>query len=231
MPLPVPRRPAALVGTVLLAVLLMAVLLVQVTSSKARGTDVEPCQQFRADFRTRAAAVTGTGARVVVIGDSYAVGLGLQNTSASWPSRLPGRIQVSGFSGSGFSQGASPCRRSSYADRAPAAVRRGASLVVVAGGLNDVDQTNAAIRGGFRLLMTRLKGLRVVVVGPADAPSRSLRVPRVDDLLARLCANHRVAYVRTADLVLPYLGDGLHLTREGHRRLGDAVATRITALP
>lgn len=236
MLLPAARRPtrllsAAALGVVLLAVVLITAVLVQVASSNARGSDVGPCQRFRAQSLTRAAAVTGSGPRVVVVGDSYAAGLGLGDSTGSWPSRLPGRVSVSGFSGSGFSEGASPCHLVSYADRAPGAVRRGADLVVVEGGLNDVDQSSAAIRSGFERLVTELDGLRLVVVGPADAPARSRWVPRVDALLARLCAEHDVAYVATSDLSLPYLRDGLHLTPRGHQLLGDAVATRITALP
>ena len=70
---------------------------------------------------------------------------------------------------------------------------------------------------------------RVVVVGPASAPSRAARVPHVDALLAGLAREYDADYVSTADLDLPYLEDRLHLTTAGHREFGDAVASRIEA--
>jgi acyl-CoA thioesterase-1 len=170
---------------------------------------------------------------VVVIGDSWSAGLGLADSAASWPSRLPGRVHVAGFSGSGFSAGASDCGAVSFADRAPDALGPGTDLVVIEGGLNDVDQPSAAIVSGFARLMASLSGVprrRVVVVGPASAPARAAGVDRVDLLLGALAEQYGVAYVRTRDLDLPYLPDGLHLTPAGHRAFGDAVAARIADL-
>lgn len=204
-----------------------------VAATRALGADVSTCERFTTDSAERARQVTGRGERVVVIGDSWSAGLGLDRPARSWPSRLSGRVHVAGFSGSGFSAGASPCRRVSFADRAAAAVS-GADLVVVEGGLNDFDQPDADIRAGFTRLMRVLKAApvgRVVVVGPAAAPSRKSKVPHVDALLARLSEEHGVGYVSTVDLDLGYLDDRLHLTEAGHRAYGDAVSTRIGALP
>ncbi len=194
------------------------------------GAGAARCQQHRVDSRERSAIVTGDGSPVLVIGDSWSVGLGQDDLGTSWASRLPGEVHVAGFSGSGFSARASGCGRVSFADRAPTALGTRPALVVVEGGLNDVDQPAAAIDRGFRDLMADLAGHDVVVVGPADAPARSRAVPRVDALLAELAEEYGVPYVRTSDLDLPYLDDRLHLTSEGHREFGDAVAERITAL-
>jgi acyl-CoA thioesterase-1 len=222
------RRRLVVVG-VLAA--LLATLFTGYLSERARGADAGRCQQFAADSVERAAHVTGSGERVVVIGDSYSAGLGLADSAASWPSRLPGSVHVAAFSGSGFSEDASTCATVSFADRAPAAVRDGADLVVVEGGLNDYDQPAAAITAGFTRLMDELDGLDVVVVGPVSAPSRAGAVPRVDALLAQLCGDYDVPYVSTSDLALDYLDDDLHLVPASHVALGDAVAGRISALP
>ena len=185
------------------------------------------CQQHRIDARDRAGIVTGQGERVLVIGDSWSVGLGQDDLGRSWASELPGEVHVSGFSGSGFSAGASGCGRVSFHDRAPTALGVRPELVVVEGGLNDFDQPGAAIERGFRALMADLAGLRVVVIGPADAPARSGAVPRVDAQLELLSDRYGVPYVRTSDLHLDYLEDRLHLTDDGHREFGEAVAARI----
>ena len=165
------------------------------------------------------------------MGDSWSAGLGLDDPMQSWPSRLPGRIHVAGFSGTGFSEHASPCGRVSFADRAPAALRGGADLVIVEGGLNDYDRSRAEIKAGFVRVMRVAAPYRTVVVGPATAPARAARIPRIDRLLAHLSKKYGVAYVSVVDLDLPYLDDRLHMTPAGHREFGDAVAERIAQLP
>ena len=65
------------------------------------GADTDRCNDRRTAARQRAQLVTGSGDAVLVIGDSYSVGLGV-GADRSWPTRLPGRVQVDGFSGSGF---------------------------------------------------------------------------------------------------------------------------------
>jgi acyl-CoA thioesterase-1 len=215
---------------VLVAALVLA--LSYAAMSRAIAGGETRCEQFRADSVSRAAQVTGSGERVVVIGDSWSAGLGLAQPARSWPSRLEGRVSVAGFSGSGFSALASPCGRVSFADRAGAVVE-GADLVVVEGGLNDWDHTDSEIRAGYARLMRVLRAAdvpRVVVVGPASAPSRVAKVPHVDALLAELSARYDVEYVSTADLDLDYLGDRLHLTEAGHRAFGDYVGSRLATL-
>lgn len=203
-----------------------------VAATRALGAGQDRCDQFASDSVDRAAQVTGSGHRVVVVGDSWSAGLGLADPVRSWPSRLPGRVHVAGFSGSGFSASASPCGPVSFADRAGAVVA-GADLVVVEGGLNDWDHSDAEIRAGFARLVEVLRAAgvpRVVVVGPASAPSRAARIPHVDALLAELSDQHGVGYVTTTDLDLSYLDDDLHLTYAGHVEFGDAVADRIEGL-
>jgi acyl-CoA thioesterase I len=221
-------RPRAVALGALLSLVLAALMVVHLADRA--GADDDRCQRFAADSRTRAAEVTGTGERVVVIGDSWSAGLGLDHAVDSWPSRLAGSVHVAGFSGSGFSAHASDCGRVDFADRAAAAVRDGADLVVVEGGLNDYDQPAADVRAGFARLMSVLQGERVVIVGPALAPSRAYAVPEVDALLAGLAARYDVAYVRTSGLDLPYLDDRLHLTAEGHEEFGDYVRDELAAL-
>jgi acyl-CoA thioesterase-1 len=217
-----------LTGASVVALLLAA--LMGFYAADRAGAGATTCRQHRVDARDRAHLVTGDGSPVLVIGDSWSVGLGQDDLGTSWAARLPGEVHVAGFSGSGFSVHASACGRVSFADRAPTALATRPALVVVEGGLNDYDQPTAAIDSGFRDLMADLAGHPVVVVGPADAPSRSRAVPRVDTLLARLAREYGVPYVRTSDLDLPYLDDRLHLTAAGHREFGDAVAERIGGL-
>ena len=206
----------------LTAVALVAALVLNV-SGRASGDDAARCARLAELSAERAASDTGSGRRIAVIGDSYAVGSGLERPDRSWPRRLPGRVHVDGFPGSGFSARASSCPRVSYADRAAAAAK-GADLVVVEGGLNDVNRRGKLIRAGFKRLIRELRGHDVVVVGPANAPARADGVSRIDSLLARLSRAAGVRYLRMSHLELPYLDDRLHLTRAGHDAFGERVA-------
>jgi acyl-CoA thioesterase-1 len=202
--------------------LLVGVLTV-VASGGATGSSREHCSRLWTQSHARERMVTGQGRQVVVIGDSYSVGLGLRQPQTSWPSRLPGRVHVYGFSGSGFSVHSSPCAGVSYAARAPHALHGGAALVVVEGGLNDFDQPSAAIRTGFRALVGELRGRPVLVVGPPPAPVRAEEARRVDSVLKAESARAHVRYLSMIDESLPYLGDHLHLTPAGHVDFGNVV--------
>ena len=167
-PRAIPTSPSPLV------LLVVAALLATLMSARARGAEAALCERHAVDAAARAQVVTGAGEPITVIGDSWTVGLGLSDLSGSWPSQLPGRVTVAGFSGSGFARHASHCGDRAFATRVGAA--RGADLVVVAGGLNDFDQPTADIRAGFRSLIASLAGRTVVIVGPASAPSRARAV-------------------------------------------------------
>ncbi|PUA79802.1 SGNH/GDSL hydrolase family protein [Nocardioides currus] len=213
---------------VLVLTALLATLLVTTLAARARGSEAALCERHARDAAARAQAVTGTGEPITVIGDSWTVGLGLADLRSSWPSRLPGRVTVAGFSGSGFSRHASPCGDRRFATRTGAA--RGADLVVVAGGLNDYDQPAVDIQAGFRSLMSSLRGRTVVVVGPASAPSRAGFVPRVDATLATLCKAYGVPFIDTTGWDdLSYLPDRLHLTDAGHAAFGQHVTDELSA--
>ena len=221
------RGSAARIPVVALACALLLAGSLLVFHMSAVAKDARHCARFAGVSADRAAADTGSGAQVVVIGDSYSVGLGLDHPARSWPARLQGRVHVAGFAGSGFSAGASGCGEVSFADRAAEAIAGGSDLVVVEGGLNDFDQSSAEITAGFERLMRVLEGRQVVIVGPVTAPSRARAMPRVDRLLAGLAAEHGLSYVRTSGLDLDYLDDRLHLTEAGHRAFGTYVSDRI----
>ena len=209
------------------AVLVLAALLTVLAPGGATGADAGRCARFSMQSEARERLVTGHGDRVVVIGDSYSVGLGLREPESSWPSRLPGRVHVFGFSGSGFSAEASPCRNVSYGVRAPRALRGGADLVVVEGGLNDHDQPASAVRAGFRRLMQEVADQEILVVGPPPAPARASGARRVDAILRDESARAGVRYLSMIDTPLNYLDDRLHLTPAGHREFGARVADAL----
>jgi len=209
--------------SVVLAVLLTTACL----GSAAADGAAERCASVEARSEMRARVVTGSGPPVAVIGDSYAMGSGLDDPARSWPTYLDGRVRVDGFAGSGFSRSAGPCRGVAYADRVAADLSRWPGRVVVQGGLNDYDVPAALIEADTRRLLTALAGRDVVIVGPVPAPARMAGARRVDAVLARLADAGGVPYISTAEWDLDYLPDRLHLTAHGHRDFGRRVATAL----
>ncbi|KRB77968.1 hypothetical protein ASE01_07265 [Nocardioides sp. Root190] len=178
----------------------------------------------------RAELVTGTGPEVLVVGDSYSVGVGV-GSARSWPVRLPGRVRVDGFSGSGFSVGASACGDLSYASRVERSLRRTTDLVVVEGGLNDHDQPIADVEAGAERLLDRIGATPALLVGPPVVPDRSrAAVQEIDATLARVASERGVPYLSMLEVDLSLLEDRLHPDRAGHRRFGDVVGERVEAL-
>jgi acyl-CoA thioesterase I len=214
----------AMAGVVLGAVGLGAV------GEDAQASLSQRCRVIHQASELRHAQVTGAGARVAVIGDSYAQGLRLDRPRESWPSQLDGEVVVDGFAGSGFSRAASPCGRVSFGDRVGRALASAPDLVVVQGGLNDVDVPLEEVAEGARALLGGLAEVPSVVVGPPAAPRRGAAAAEVDALLATVAAEAGVPYVRTYDWALDYLPDRLHLTPAGHQEFGDRVADAIQRL-
>jgi acyl-CoA thioesterase-1 len=212
---------------------LLAIVLATVASTTllARaGARPDPCATKGERAQERRALVTGSGPRVLVVGDSYSVGAGLR-PDQSWPVRLPGRVHVDGFSGSGFTVGASPCGDVSYATRAAARDLAGVDLIVVEGGLNDADQPLADLDAGYERLMRALGDRPVLVVGPPAVPLLPYDdVAAVDARLAELTASHGAPYLSMLGTTLTFQPDRLHPDAAGHRVFGDRVAEQVRAL-
>jgi acyl-CoA thioesterase-1 len=217
-------------GVVLATAAGLVVLMTTGASSRAQPTVAQRCHDIAVASGARHHAVTGSGPTVAVIGDSYSQGLGLADPRLSWPSRLAGRVVVDGFSGSGFSDAASPCPDEAYYHRVDRVLAVDPSLVVLQGGLNEYDVPDAQIRRGLVAALHELVGRHVVLVGPPMAPSRAYAVARVDALMARVAAGHDVPYVGTAGWTLSYASDHLHLTAAGHAAFGDAVQDALDTL-
>ena len=210
-----------------LAALLAAVVLIQLGSGAANGSDADRCARFAQESVARQHLVTGHGSRTVVLGDSYSAGLGLAHPGRSWARALPGRVHVYGFSGSGFSRGASPCGAVAFDQRASRALAGRPSLVVVEGGLNDYDRSADDIRAGLRRLLADVGDRKVLVVGPVAAPLRARGAARVDAVLRSETARTGTPYLSMLDEHFSYLPDQLHLTAAGHKEFGAVVADAL----
>lgn len=191
----------------------------------------EACEVIRASVERRGDAPVGSGPRrVVVMGDSYAQGWGLRDPAGSWPTAFAreadATVRVDGFAGSGFT-GSAYCDGEEFGTRAEALARGDDELLVIQGGLNDVNSDPGLIEDAAVAVVER-SGAEAVV-GPPPAPQRDLALTEAtDEALSRAAEEAGVAYVSTlAWDDLTYLPDRLHLTPESHAVFGTRVADAL----
>lgn len=191
----------------------------------------EACEVIRASVERRGDAPVGSGPRrVVVMGDSYAQGWGLRDPAGSWPTAFAreadATVRVDGFAGSGFT-GSAFCDGEEFGTRAEALARGDDELLVIQGGLNDVNADPDLIEDAA-VAVVETSGAEAVV-GPPPAPQRDLALTRVtDEALARAADEAGAVYVSTlAWDDLAYLPDRLHLTPESHAVFGTRVADAL----
>lgn len=186
------------------------------------------CTRLAAESVARAAVVTGAGEQVVVIGDSWASGFGLDDPGQSWPRYLDGEVRVSGFGGTGYSRGLMErCGPISFPERVPDVLAQGADLVVLEGGINDSKSDLDEVEKGFRETLDELKGYEVIVLSAPKVNSRAKAIRVVNKMMRRVSAEYGVTYINVFDLELPMLEDNTHLTVAGHMQFGEIVARRI----
>lgn len=194
----------------------------------------ELCEQVRANAKAAPASVKGNSAgTVAILGDSWTSGWLMPKPTDGFAYLLARQqgwtAQIDGFAGSGFVS-AGPCNDAPF--RARVSVARGARLVIVEGGLNDLGDDLAALpedaKQTLAALMLQAPTAQIVVVGPAGVPGRSRHdIETADTILATTAARTGARYVRTIEWPLETQSDGVHLTVPGAadfaRRLGTAI--------
>ncbi|WP_162260794.1 SGNH/GDSL hydrolase family protein [Nocardioides sp. Soil805] len=193
--------------------------------------DVDVCEVIRASVARRGDAPVGSGSQqVVVVGDSYAQGWGLHDQRRSWPTAMAreadATVHVDGFAGSGFT-GSAFCGGEDFGTRADRLDLADGEVLVIQGGLNDVNADPDAIEAAAVAVVEQSGA--AAVVGPPPAPQRDQALTvATDEALARAAEEAGVAYVSTIDWDdLSYLPDRLHLTPEGHVVFGTRVADAL----
>lgn len=191
----------------------------------------EACEIIRAGVERRPDEAVGTGPRkVVVMGDSYAQGFGLTDQTRSWPTAFAreadATVRVDGFAGSGFT-GSAFCDGEEFGTRAKGLARGDDEVLVIQGGLNDVNADPELIQSAATAVIETSDA--EAVVGPPPAPRRDAAViEEVDAALARAAEETGVVYVSAVAWDdLDYLSDRLHLTPESHTVFGTRVADAL----
>jgi lysophospholipase L1-like esterase len=170
--------------------------------------------------------------KVDVLGDSYSVGTTLPDPQhQAWDVLLAisehWNLTVRGIGRTGFVNGGY-CGNQSFPTRVDEVVADDPEMVIVEGGLNDAGQSG--IGAAAREVLARIPAtIRVVVVGPTDAPGRSGDDKRTID--RELAATAGSRYISPLGWQLQFGPDGIHMTAEGNRVLADHLVTAFAALP
>ena len=183
------------------------------------------CDTVRSVREQRLSRPTGTGTRVLVIGDSYAQGFGLADPDRSWPHYLPGRVTVDGYSGSGFAT-PSHCGGGTYVERARRLTATRPEVVIAQGGYNDVRAPARRVERAAIELVRLFPHARVAIVGPPYKQGREdLRL--VDRALARAAARTGAQYVRAYAWPVRFEARNGHPTAASQRLIGTDVARAV----
>ncbi len=196
------------------------------------STDAASCKAANAEARKMTGPFTFGSKRVDVLGDSYAVGTTLSDPQhQAWDILLARREQwnltVRGIGRTGFDNGGY-CGNQSYPTRVAQVLADHPQLVIVEGGNNDAGQSG--IGAAARAVLAKIPAsVRVVVIGPTDAPGRDSSDQRTTD--RELAAATGKRYISPLSWKLKYGPDGIHMTAAGNRVLADHLAAALAALP
>lgn len=170
--------------------------------------------------------------RVDVLGDSYAVGTTLSDPQhQAWDILLARRehwnLTVRGIGRTGFVNGGY-CGNQSYPTRVRQVLADRPQMIIVEGGNNDAGQSG--IGAAARAVLAKIPStVRVVVIGPTDAPGRDGADQRTTDRELAAAAGPR--YISPLRWRLHYGPDEIHMTAAGNGALADHLATALAALP
>ncbi|WP_322544404.1 GDSL-type esterase/lipase family protein [Rhodococcoides fascians] len=191
------------------------------------ATDAEACASVREVSAEMAAAPVSTGSRhIAVIGDSWSVGTGLNNPKAeAFPARLGqldgATVTVHGQGRTGFVNGGY-CGDEPFSTQVEAVLASAPDVVVIEGGLNDT--TLEGVSAAAESLLASLKGMPIVVVGPANAPSKdSDDLAAVDNALSEAAAATGATYVPLLSEPIEFRSDDLHPTATGQEQVAELV--------
>lgn len=140
--------------------------------------------------------------QLVVIGDSYAAGIGPASVSQSWPRLLTGwHVYVLAHGGAGFTKAG--CGGGQFGNEVSSAIARKPKKVVIEGGLND-QAALSSIKSDADAVLSSFHTGAAVVVGPASPPSEHLATLKIiDEDLKSAAAARGDAYVTLLGVLTP----------------------------
>lgn len=186
------------------------------------------CQAVSAQSRSfdpdKPVSEGGPGAPVVVVvGDSYSVAPRASNWASLLGERMHWTVYAYGVGGTGFANGG-PCGGQIFETRVQHAVERQPTLVILEGGLNDVNYSSSDVRKGLEDSLALMRGvIHVAVIGPVSAPARS-GTQRIDGVLRSATELAGRQYISAQQWRLRFGPDQLHLDAKGYSQFSELVS-------
>ncbi len=179
-----------------------------------RSDEIAACRPVLAIQKAQARLNSVGKPQLVVIGDSYAAGVGPASVSQSWPRLLTGwHVYVIAHGGAGFTKPG--CGGGQFGDEVSAAIMRKPTKVVIEGGLND-QAGLSSIKSDADAVLARFPRGAAVVVGPASPPSERLSTLMIiDGDLKSAAVTHGDAYVTLLGVLSPSDFNFLHPSAAG----------------
>jgi len=230
------ERPGAVGAEPRLTAVVLAVGVLVLSSGCGSGSGDQPPRAAPAP----AAAPSAPGSAVVVLGDSFTVGVG-SSTGRGYLDHLAEdmawSVTAAAESGTGYVSPSVVPGYQPYGGRVAELASLRPSLVVVQGSTNDVGRSAADVgRAADALyadLRTQLPGTPVVVVGPLDAPAVDpAGVRAVRDALAEAAEEAGLPFIDPIEggwLQPPdgLYADGLHPDDQGYAEFADELAAAL----
>ncbi|MDY7540912.1 SGNH/GDSL hydrolase family protein [Cryobacterium sp. 5B3] len=231
-------RPGVAVIASLAFVAIVVVLLVFAYAARKWTINSISCDSVRSEQEKQGAVfqVSKGTKRVVVFGDSWVAGQGLDDPSNDgWPAKVGTQlgwgtwidaVKMTGFINGGF------CADQPFKTRVRDVMAVDPEIVVVAGGINDADHSGMDIKRAALALLADLVGVKqVVVVGVPAVPSKSAaQIATIDGALSEAATSAGRPFISTSDWALPYESDGLHLTGSGYTQYAELMKLAIIDL-
>ncbi len=196
------------------------------------STNASQCKAADAEGHGMTGPFTFGNLRVDVLGDSYAVGTTLKDPQhQAWDVLLAERehwnLTVRGIGRTGFVNGGY-CGNQSYPTRVQQVLADHPQLIIVEGGNNDAGQSG--IGAAARAVLAKIPAtVRVVVVGPTDAPGRDSGDQHTTNRALAAAAGRR--YISALGWKLDYGPDKIHMTPAGNRQLAGHLAVALANSP
>lgn len=179
---------------------------------------------------------------IVVVGDSYARGVGASSKSNAYPAMLgrllDTRVRVVAAGGSGFTARGpkiGPVHKGPHTRRAPLVPAR-RDLLILHASPNDRLHPPERVAADMERFIARTRGdSPALVVGPVWARNRRELLPATADAARRVAEAHGWPFLDAGDWFAgtpdAYLiADGAHPNDAGHALIADRIAERVRAL-
>lgn len=200
-----------------------------IQAESSRAVQCEAVRAVERQVGEERAAIATHVPEFVVLGDSYAQGMGLEDPLDAYPYLLDDRPLVNGSGGSGYlSDG--PCDDALFIDRLSSVLASEPEVLLIQGGINDRSRGDVETAAGtlFDAAKSVSPETRIVVIGPfAPAAVAGTDLDAVRDGIRRAALERSLDFIDPASWEFTVQDDGLHPNASGHVEIASAISEAL----